>query len=408
MTEKIYHLECPPAIKTHEYKHYFRSRAILKTMLTCIKNTKAVTKGQIVQTDLFFQDGIIIEKPSISPDRTIDAEGLLAVPGFIDTHIHGFGGQGTEDGSEEAILTMSEYLGRVGVTTFFPTIYTDTMDRILMDEEAIVNAIGKEEGAVIGGIHVEGPFISPNKIGAQNPLGRKDPSVEIFRKIIDKGNGYVKAMTCAPELSGIEKVAEEAEKASVVLLMGHTDATYEEAVRGIDLGIRHTTHLFNAMTGLVHRHPGAVGAALINDKATVEIIGDGKHVHKDIVLFVIKVKGPDKVAIITDSLRPTNQTSGALTANGVEVEMGDGLWVTKGNRDLIQGSALNMHKAFKNLVSWGLPVEKAVEVTSTTPAAIYNMKDRGSLECGKRADIVLLDNNLEISKVIIGGKEYVV
>ena len=116
----------------------------------------------------------------------------------------------------------------------------------------------------------------------------------------------------------------------------------------------------------------------------------------------------DKVAIITDSLRPTNQTSGKLTANGVEVEMGDGLWVTKGNTDLIQGSALNMHRAFRNLVEWGLPIEKASAVTSTTPAAIYGLDDRGSLEEGKRADIVLLDGNLDISKVIIGGKQYVV
>ena len=377
-------------------------------MLTCIKNTKAVIEGQIILTDLYFQDGIIVDKPVEAPDAMIDGTGLLAIPGFIDTHIHGFGGQGTEDGKAEAILTMSRELGKVGVTTFFPTIYTDTMERITQDERAIVEAKGSEEGALIGGIHIEGPFISPNKIGAQNPLGRKDPSVEIFEKIIDEGHGYVRAMTCAPELDGIDEIAKLARKYSVVLLMGHTDATYEEAQRGIELGIRHTTHLFNAMTGLVHRHPGVVGAALINDKAYVEIIGDGKHVHKDIVKFVIKTKGADKVAVITDSLRPTNQKSGKLTANGVEVEMGDGLWVTKGNTDLIQGSALNMHKAFTNLISWGLPIEQAVKVTSTTPAAIYGLSDRGSLDSGKRADIVLLDNKLDISKVIIGGKEYVV
>ena len=378
------------------------------SMLTCIKNTKAVVKGQTAIADLYFQDGMIIEKPAASPDIMIDGTGLTAIPGFIDTHIHGFGGQGTEDGTAEAILTMSKELGKVGVTTFFPTIYTDTMERITNDEKAIVSAAGKEEGAVIGGIHVEGPFISPNKIGAQNPLGRQVPSAEIFGRILEEGHGYVKAMTCAPELEGIGKIAEIAERNSVVLLMGHTDATYDEALEGIEMGIRHTTHLFNAMTGLVHRHPGVVGAALMNDKATVEIIGDGKHVHKDIVMFVIKVKGADKVAVITDSLRPTNQTSGKLTANGVEVEMGDGLWVTKGKTDLIQGSALNMHKAFMNLISWGLPIEQAVAVTSTTPAAIYKLEDRGSLEPGKRADIVLLDNKLEISKVIIGGKEYVV
>ena len=372
-------------------------------MATCIKNIKAVLDGHTVRTDLHIKDGFIAEEAS-APESIIDGEGLIAIPGFIDTHIHGFGGKGTEDGTPEAILTMSEELGKEGVTTFFPTLYTDTMERIVMDERAIAESAGKERGALIGGIHVEGPFISPNKIGAQNPLGRQAPSEEIFQKIIDEGRGYVRAMTCAPELDGMDRIAEMAEKNSIVLLMGHTDATYEQALKGIELGIRHTTHLFNAMTGLVHRHPGVIGAALMTDGVKVEIIGDGKHVHKDIVMFVIKVKGPENVAIITDSLRPTNQKDGRLTANGVEVEMGDGLWVTKGNPDLIQGSALTMHKAFCNLVSWGLPIESASMVTSTTPARIYGLDDRGSLEPGKRADIVLLNSDLSINRVIIGGK----
>ena len=142
----------------------------------------------------------------------------------------------------------------------------------------------------------------------------------------------------------------------------------------------------------------------MHDEVNVEIIGDGKHVHKDIIMYVIRTKGTDKVAIITDSLRPTNQRSGKLTANGVEVEMGDGLWVTKGNPDLIQGSSLTMHKAFKNLVSWGLSIQEAAAVTSTTPARIYRLEDRGSLEEGKRADIVLLDSDLGIKEVFIGGE----
>ena len=170
------------------------------------------------------------------------------------------------------------------------------------------------------------------------------------------------------------------------------------------MGIRHTTHLFNAMSGLMHRYPGVVGAALMHDDVNAEIIGDGRHVHKDIVMFVIRTKGTDKVAIITDSLRPTNQREGILTANGVEVEMGDGLWVTKGNPDLIQGSCLTMHKAFRNLVSWGLTIPEASAVTSTTPARIYGLDDRGSLKEGCRADIVLLDSDLGIRKVFIGGE----
>ncbi len=377
-------------------------------MLTLIKNVVAISNGMKEKKDIFISDSLIVDNPKTAPDKIIDGTGMIAVPGFIDTHIHGLGGQGTEDGTEEAILSMSEALKEEGVTTFFPTIYTDTLERILNDERAISKASGKEKGAIIGGIHVEGPFISPNKIGAQNPLGRKDPSKEIFEKIVEEGNGLVKAMTCAPELKGIEEVAAYANEKDIVLLMGHTDATYEEALHGIELGITHATHLFNAMTGLVHRYPGVVGAVLMHNEMRAEIIADGKHVHKDIVKFVIETKGVDKIAVITDSLRPTNQKEGLLTANGVEVEMGDDLWVTKGNTDLIQGSCLTMHKAFKNLVSWGLSLEDASTLTSTTPARIYALDDRGTLESGKRADIVLMDDSLDIKTVIIGGIDYVV
>ena len=373
-------------------------------MLTLIKDVMAVEDGRIVRTDLWIDGDTIATADTRTPDRVIDGTGLTAVPGFIDTHIHGFGGKGTEDGTAEAILTMSDELASEGVTAFFPTIYTDTMERMLNDERAIVEAKGRESGAAIGGIHVEGPFISPGKIGAQNPLGRQDPSLDTFHKILSEGKGLVKAMTCAPELPGIGEIARAAEKEGVVLLMGHTDATYDEAMRGVGMGIRHTTHLFNAMSGLMHRYPGVVGAALMHDEVNVEIIGDGKHVHKDIIMFVIRTKGTDKVAIITDSLRPTNQREGVLTANGVEVEMGDGLWVTKGNPDLIQGSSLTMHKAFRNLVGWGLTIPEASAVTSTTPARIYGLKGMGCLRQGYRADIVLLDSSLGIRNVFIGGE----
>ena len=188
------------------------------------------------------------------------------------------------------------------------------------------------------------------------------------------------------------------------MLMGHTDATYEEAMHGMDIGIRHTTHLFNAMSGFSHRKPGVVGCALMHDQMSVEIIGDGKHVNKDIVKFVIETKGAENTVIITDSLRPTMQDEGLLTANGVEVEMGDGLWVTKGKPELIQGSSLTMHKAFVNLVTWGLPVTTASAVTSTTPASIYSLSDRGEIMDGKRADLVVMDKDLNIKFTMIKGE----
>lgn len=376
-------------------------------MKTLIKNIEAVVSGRLIRTNIAIEDGFFSSSEK-EHDKEIDGSDLLAVPGFIDTHIHGIGGSGTEDGSEEAILRMSETLAKAGVTSFFPTIYTDTMERILMDERSIVSASGKEKGASIAGIHIEGPFISTNRIGAQNPAGRLDPDEMAFSKMIDAGHNMIKAMTVAPELPGIEKIAEMSRKNGIVLLMGHTDASYDEAVHGMEIGIRHTTHLFNAMSGLIHRKPGVVGCALMNDEMSAEIIADGKHVHPDIVKFIINVKGAEKIAVITDSLRPTMQEDGIKTANGVEVEMGDGLWVTKGKTDLIQGSALTMHKAFVNLVNWGIPIPIASAVTSTTPARIYSLRDRGEIMPGKRADLVVMDKNLRIKFVVINGEQYVV
>ena len=236
----IRHLRSRGDIPAHCREHKDEKRTMAqRSRLTCytqsmqtlIKDVMAVEDGRIVRTDLWIDGDTIAAADTRTPDRVIDGTGLTAVPGFIDTHIHGFGGKGTEDGTAEAILTMSDELASEGVTAFFPTIYTDTMERMLNDERAIVEAKGRESGAAIGGIHVEGPFISPGKIGAQNPLGRQDPSLDTFHKILSEGKGLVKAMTCAPELPGIGEIARAAEKEGVVLLMGHTDATYDEAMR---------------------------------------------------------------------------------------------------------------------------------------------------------------------------------
>lgn len=372
-----------------------------------IKNCIAYTEDGI-RHDIYIENGRFADKKEIEY-KEIDGSSLIAIPGFIDTHIHGIGGFGTEDGNPESIIGMSNILIKEGVTTFFPTIYTDTIDRITHDEEAIVHAMGNEKGAEIGGIHVEGPFISPAKIGAQNPDGRKDPSKEVMDRILIAGNGKIKAMTMAPELDGIEIVSQLAIENGIVPLCGHTNATYEQTMRGATFGIRHATHLFNAMTELKNRAPGVVGAVLSSKTMTAEMIGDGKHIHPANIRMVIDKLGADRVAIITDSLKPTRQRIGKLTANGVEVEMGDNLWVTKGNRDLIQGSCLTMLTAFRNLINWGFSIEDSIKMTSTTAARIYSLSDRGSISIGKRADLVLLNTNLDVESVFINGENrYVV
>lgn len=369
-----------------------------------IRNARTVSPNGVDDISIAVKNGFFA-LPEEADGSVLDAAGMILIPGFIDTHIHGIGGAGTEDASHEAILKMSEVLAGEGVTSFFPTIYTDTEERILADIRAIVQAHGHERGAEIAGIHAEGPFISPNRIGAQNPAGQRNPDPAFFRKMIDEGKGLLKAMTCAPELPGIEDIAGIAAENGIVLLMGHTDATYEEAAHGFELGITHATHLFNAMSGFSHRKPGTAGFAMMNEMMSAEIIADGCHVHKDIARYIFRHKGPMNAIAITDSLRPTMQTEGELTANGVPVEMGPGLWVTKGRPELYQGSALTMHKAFCNLMDWGIGLYGAVSATSLAPANRYSLDDRLGIMPGMRADFLLLSDDLKIKHVFIKGEE---
>ena len=370
-----------------------------------IKNATIVNDGKIEKnSDIWIKEGFFSSKDDSVIYEEFDASGLIALPGFIDTHIHGFGGYGTEDGDKESIVLMSKALAKTGVTTFFPTIYTDTQARIGKDIEACVSAFGCEDGAAIGGIHVEGPFISPDRIGAQNPAGRLSPNEYDMMNMVATGKGLIKAMTMAPELENIDIVANIAIKNGIKPLLGHTNATYEEAIKGKDCGIKHATHLFNAMSGLHHRKPGVVGAVLSEKDMSAELIADGKHVEPAVFKAVLYAKGKENIAVITDSLKPTMQIEGTMTANGVEVEAGDGLWVTKGRPELIQGSMLTMLQALKNMVGWGIDIEVASYMLSTTPADLYNLNDRGRIKENLRADLVLLDDNLDIKMVLVKGE----
>ena len=358
---------------------------------------RAIIPGQSDYVDIHIEDGYI-KKIEKSEKKT----GLIAIPGFIDTHIHGFAGYGTEDADPSSILNMSKNLIKYGITSFFPTIYTDTRERIEKDIKAIKEAMGKEEGAKIRGIHLEGPFISKKRIGAQNPEGQKNPDLALFKHFIEISGENIKAMTAAPELEGFENLLKEAEEKSIVILAGHTDATFSDMKKAHECGLRHATHLFNAMKGLHHREPGTVGAIFSFDDMNTEIITDGLHVHPEVVKLTIKIKGTDKVIAITDSLRPTEQEKGETLANGVPVVLRDGLWVTKGREDLIQGSSLTMYKAFINLLSWGIGIEDAVKLTSENAAKLYALDDVGRIEVGKKADIVLLNEDHTINEVIRG------
>lgn len=363
---------------------------------------------------ILVQDGIIEDlfnmsrfssKKVGSADLIFDAEGNTVCPGLIDSHIHGIGGFGTEDNSVDSILGMSKTLAQFGVTAFLPTIYPNGRENLFAAEEAIVNAMGKEEGARILGINVEGPFISPKRSGALPKNSISPVDLDYFDQIVAHGHGKVVCMTVAPEIKGMRELALHARKAGVVLLAGHTDATYNNMVEGMQCGIMHSTHFFNAMSRLHHREPGAVGAILIHPEICCEIIADGVHVNKELVKLVVRNKPDENIVLITDSLKPNQQKEGRLFANDVEVVLSsEGAFVSKEDPSLLNGSALTLNRAIHNMKTWGIAPDVTIQMATENPARIYSFRDIGAIIPDNKADIVVFDEKFNALTVFVGGK----
>lgn len=337
--------------------------------------------------------------------QIIDVNGAYITPGLIDTHLHGIGGFGTEDCSSESILGMSKRLADFGVTSFLPTVYTDTLDQMIASTKAIVAAMGHEQGAHIEGVNLEGPFISPERIGAQNPEGVQEVNLDIWNQLYEAGEGKIVCMTVAPELKHMRSLALDAQKKGVVLLAGHTNATYENIMEGIQCGILHTTHFFNAMSRLHHRNPGCVGAIMIQSDMKAEIICDGVHVHPELIKLLLREKPVSNIVMVTDSLKPTMQEKGEFLANGVPAVLSpEGAWVSKDNPELFLGSALTLLKGTKNMSSWGIPMDDIVQMAASNPARIYNFQKKGSLIPGNHADIAIISKYFSLEGLFIDGK----
>lgn len=333
----------------------------------------------------------------------IDVAGCYVSPGFIDTHIHGFAGFGTEDLAASSILAMSEHLGRYGVTSFFPTIYPMERGDMLKAVRAVVEAAGRETGARIAGIHLEGPFLSPARLGVQRPEFLSAVDLDFMKELVAAGEGKITNMTVAPELKGMRELALYCLTRNIVLQAGHTDATYENMVEGMQAGVLHSTHFFNAMSRLHHRDPGAVGAILIHPELSCEIIADGHHVHPELVKLLARDKPTSKIVLVTDALKPTEQAVGPLYANNEEVELRDGFFKRKKD-DVIAGSALTMLAGVKNLADWGISLEHAVEMASSNPARLFNMNARGQLTPGYYADIAIFDKEFALKACLVEGR----
>lgn len=382
-------------------------------MTVCLHNGTLLSGISVMENcAVLVHDGLIedvfnekrfAQKKFDSSVKLIDVKGAYIAPGFIDTHIHGFGGFGTDDSSTESVLEMSKALAQYGVTAFNPTLYPSEPDTMVKTINAVVAAMGHEEGARIMGLHLEGPFLSPLKLGVQRPETLSAVDLHLMERLWQAAEGHIVNMTVAPELKGMRDLALFCLKKNIVLQAGHTDAKYENMVEGMQAGILHSTHLFNAMSRLNHRNPNAAGAVLIHPEMSCEIIADGVHVHPDLIKLLARDKPIDKIVLITDALKPTEQKTGPFIANGEEVEFVDGCFHRKTD-GVIAGSALTMIRGVKNLVSFGFPVENAVRLATTNPAQVMQYRKKGALIPGFDADITVFDKNYEILLTLVGGE----
>jgi len=366
-------------------------------MKTLITNGTLITPAEEVPGGWVLVDGDRIadvgQGGPPAADATIDAGGCTIAPGFIDLHAQGFRGYDLWDPSDEAFLGATRQMASTGVTACQASCRpTDEVCRTMRPR------IGRSDGGCrVVGLYFEVPFISPEKRGAIPPEYVEQPSREVAERILDASRGILSMITIAPEQPGVLELIPLFRAASgpagpVVCAIGHTSATYDDAVAGFDAGITHCTHLFNAMTGLHHREPGAVGALLARPDVSVEIICDGVHLHPAAVRTAVACKGVAKTCLITDCV------------SGLGREVIDG--APRLADGTIAGSVLSMDRAVANVQRFaGVSLREAVEMASLSPARVIGLDaSKGSLEPGKDADLVIFDDQINVRLTMIGGE----
>jgi N-acetylglucosamine-6-phosphate deacetylase len=339
------------------------------------------------------------------PENALDYSDCICSPGFIDMHIHGAFGKDTMDGEVESLQVMADFITSHGTTSFLPTTMTANPLDVLRSLDAIDRFMNTtHSGANCLGTHLEGPFINPGAKGAQSEKFIQSLSVAGFKSLVGTHLALVKTITLAPEEEGAEELIRYLTTQQIVPVIGHTMATYEQARESFKWGVRHTTHLFNAMTGLHHRKPGVVGACLEDNAVTVELICDLIHVHPAAIRIVIACKGPQNVAMITDAMSAAGLGAGKYQLGGQDVWMKDG--EARLADGTLAGSVLTQDVALQNLAGQGIPLETILEMISATPARILGVSDhKGHIRVGADADLTVLSKDLQVRVVFVAGKQ---
>jgi len=341
--------------------------------------------------------------------QIIDAAGDYVAPGFIDIHVHGGGGHDFMDGTEEAFLGVAELHAQHGTTSMTPTTLSSEKEE-LREILAVYERVSA--AAAFIGMHLEGPYFSMNQRGAQDPRYIRNPDPEEYVPLLTQFPS-IKRWSAAPELNGALAFAEFVRSKGALVALAHTDAIYEEVLQGFEKGFTHATHLYSAMSGVTRRgtarYAGAIESAFLIDEMTVEIIADGVHLPPPLLKLVYKIKGADRIALITDAMRgagmPPGESILGSRHNGLRVIVEDGV-AKLPDRSAFAGSVATADRLVRNMIQLAdVPLCDAVRMMTSTPAAIMGVADRkGVLTPGKDADIVLFDEQINVQLTMVGGK----
>ncbi len=372
------------------------------------KNARIFTPDFTFKVGAFeVKDGVFGEIfPAQVPGDAVDLDGAVVIPGLIDVHNHGNSGADFSDGDYEGLKTMARYLLKSGITSFAPASMTlpyDVLEKAFATGKMLRDQAPKGCARLVG-IHMEGPYFSEKKKGAQNAAYLKDPDFEGFRKLYEDCGGLVRIVDVAPELPGAEAFVEQA-KALCTVSVAHTDSDYDHAKAAFAAGASHLTHLYNAMPAIHHRKPGVIPAAVENAGVQAELICDGLHSHPACVRLAFAMF-PHRIVLISDALRCCGMPDGQYELGGQQVFLKGG--VARLADGTIAGSATNLYDCMRNAIAFGIPEEEAVRSATWNPAKAVGALDRiGSIETGKMADFLICTPDYSSKRVFLNGREVI-
>src|ERR1700738_4792189 len=339
--------------------------------------------------------------------REVIATDRIAIPGFVDVHIHGAGGRDVMEANSSALQTVAKTIARFGTTSFVATTVTANAENILRSVAGIANYIGVQHEtnqplAEILGIHFEGPFISRKRRGLHPLQWVTAPSTDFLAQLLQAAAGNARIITIAPELPGAIACIDAARNAGLVVGIGHSDATYEQARLAVAHGAHHAIHVYNAMRPFSHRDAGIVGAVLTSQDVTAELIADGVHVDENAMRLLLQAKGSGCVILISDGISATGMPDGNYLLGDVEVTVIGG--VCRNAEGTLAGSTLTLDRALRNVVALGTSLANAVRMLTLNPATLLGIEfKKGALRAGADADLVLLDETLHLAGVWVRG-----